>query len=211
MHPASIRPEQFEALVREHQAMVFRTIARLTGRGAHVEDLAQEVFLRLHRALPYFRGDATMATYLYRITFNVAQDEWKRRRRERLHIAGEPAFVDEDGEDWMENLPSGPFAGAHARTPEQSLLTAEFQQAVETALAGLAEMERAALVLYHQEECSYEGIAAILGVPINTVRTHMHRGRQKLREAMQRHAASSAIRGPVASKDRGLVTAGRER
>src|SRR6202034_1064446 len=94
-------PEEFEALVREHQGMVFRTLTRMTGGGAQVEDLAQEVFLRLYRALPYFRGEATLSTYIYRIVVNVAQDEWKRRRKERQHIASAPAFEDEaDAAQW---------------------------------------------------------------------------------------------------------------
>src|SRR5689334_13562730 len=81
----SVSPDptaEFEQLVREHQAAVFRTLTRLTGTTDHVDDLAQEVFLRLYRALPGFRGEALVSTYLYRITVNVAQDEWKRRRRE---------------------------------------------------------------------------------------------------------------------------------
>ena len=62
--------------------MVFRTLTRLTGSAECVDDLAQEVFLRLYRALPGFRGEAQLSTYLYRIVINVAQEEWKRRRRE---------------------------------------------------------------------------------------------------------------------------------
>ena len=56
---------------------------------------------------------------------------------------------------------------------------------MEAALRELPEMERAVLVLYHQEECSYEGIAAALGLPINTVRTHLHRGRKRLSEVLR--------------------------
>src|SRR5271156_3128316 len=98
-------PEQFESLVREQQGMVFGTLTRMTGPGAHVEDLAQEVFLRLYRALPEFRGDAAISTYLYRIVVNVAQDEWKRRRKERAMIASEPAAGDEgDAGEWIENF-----------------------------------------------------------------------------------------------------------
>ena len=62
--------------------MVFRTLLRLTGSQEHLDDLAQEVFLRLYRALPNFRGESLVTTYLYRIAVNVAQDEWKRRRRD---------------------------------------------------------------------------------------------------------------------------------
>jgi RNA polymerase sigma-70 factor (ECF subfamily) len=78
----------FEQIVRDHQAMVFRTLMRLTGRRDGVDDLAQDVFLRLFRALPGFRNEALVSTYLYRIAVNVAQDEWKRRRREdRTHVS----------------------------------------------------------------------------------------------------------------------------
>lgn len=178
-------PEQFEALVREHQAMVFRTLTRMTGAGPHVEDLAQEVFLRLYRALPDFRGDSTLTTYLYRIVINVAQDEWKRRRREREFAAAPPASFDEDeSAEWLENLPGDTIHG-HARTPEQLLSDAELVSAVDAALLALPETERAVLVLYHQENCSYEAISSALEMPINTVRTHLHRGRKRMSQLIR--------------------------
>lgn len=178
--------------MREHQLTVFRTLSRLTGAGPHVEDLAQEVFFRLYRALPEFRGDAMLSTYLYRITVNVAQDEWKRRRREREHFAAEPLFEDEEQGAWLENQPPENFSGEHTRTPEELLFTAETQAAVEAALLELPEHERAVLVLYHQEECSYEGIAAALTMPVNTVRTHLHRGRRHLAALVQGKLARPA-------------------
>ena len=73
-------PQTFEQIVRDHQSLVFRTLLRLTGP-EHLEDLAQDVFLRLFRALPNFRGEAQITTFLYRIAVNVAQNEWKRRQR----------------------------------------------------------------------------------------------------------------------------------
>jgi RNA polymerase sigma-70 factor, ECF subfamily len=178
-------PEAFEALVREHQGLVFRTLTRFTGAGAHVEDLAQEVFLRLYKALPYFRGESLMSTYLYRITYNVAQDEWKRRKRERAFVASEPVFGEDEDAGWIENFAGDALAGEHARSPEQRMVDAEMQMSVEAALGELSEIERAVLVLYHQEECSYEGISAALELPINTVRTHLHRGRKKLGERLK--------------------------
>jgi RNA polymerase sigma-70 factor (ECF subfamily) len=177
-------PERFEELVREHQGMVFRTLTRLTGSGAQVEDLAQEVFLRLYRALPEFRGESLLSTYLYRIVVNVAQDEWKRRRKERSRLVSEPVLDEDEAGGWMENF-AGDELTEHARNPEQRMADAEMVEAVEAAMLGLPEVERAVLVLYHQEECSYEGIAAALGLPINTVRTHLHRGRKRLSEALR--------------------------
>lgn len=178
-------PQAFEALVREHQSMVFRTLSRMTGPGSHVEDLAQEVFLRLYRALPDFRGDSTLTTYLYRIVINVAQDEWKRRRRDREFVAAPPASSD-DGEstEWLENLPGDDLRG-HSRTPEQLLSDSELQSAVDDALLSLPEAERAVLILYHQEDCSYDAISTALDMPINTVRTHLHRGRKRMSQLIR--------------------------
>ncbi len=186
-------PEGFESLVREQQTLVFRTLHRLTGPGPHLEDLAQEVFLRLFRALPDFRGDAQLSTYLYRITVNVSQDEWKRRRRDRDHIAPTPASDDTDAPSpWLENQPAGDFEGQHTRTPEQHLSEAETAAAVDAALLSLPPAERAVLVLFHQEELSYEGIAAALSLPVNTVRTHLHRGRKRLAALLQGRLAAPA-------------------
>ncbi|MGI4829800.1 MAG: RNA polymerase sigma factor [Janthinobacterium lividum] len=182
--------EGFERLVREHQGMVFRTLTRLTGPGAQVEDLAQEVFLRLYRALPEFRGTAMLSTYLYRIVYNVAQDEWKRRRRERERFGPEPSgFEDDEPGEWMENQPGDLRSGEHNRTPEEVVSDTETQAAVEAALLDLPEAERAVLVLFHSEDLSYEGIAAALGLPLNTVRTHLHRGRKRLAELVTKRLA----------------------
>jgi RNA polymerase sigma-70 factor (ECF subfamily) len=169
----------FEQIVRDHQAMVFRTLLRLTGSREHLDDLAQDVFLRLYRALPAFRGEALLSTYLYRITVNVAQDEWKRRRREERPLVSMEAD-NEDESGWEDRL-AHPDPDA-----EQQLSAKQFQRAVEAQLQQLSAVERAVLVLYHQEERSYEQIALALELPIGTVRTHLHRGRKKLREGIQR-------------------------
>jgi RNA polymerase sigma factor (sigma-70 family) len=167
----------FEQIVQDHQAMVFRTLARLVGP-QNLEDLAQDVFLRLYRALPNFRGDAQIATYLYRIAVNVAQNEWKRCRREdRRHVSLS------DDADWESRL-EHPAPNAIEQLEEH-----EFAQLVDEHLQRLTLAERSILVLYHQEERTYEQIAQTLSLPINTVRTHLHRGRKKLREALLQHSA----------------------
>ncbi len=160
--------------------MVFRTLARLTGRTDQIDDLAQDVFLRLFRALPNFRGEALVSTYLYRITVNVAQDEWKRRKRDdRTHVSLSERHGDEESGWSWENRLEHPGANALEQL-EQS----EFQQLVETHLMRLSQVEKTVLVLYHQEERSYEQIAEALQIPIGTVRTHLHRGRKKLKDAI---------------------------
>lgn len=155
--------------------MVFRTLYRLTGSREHIEDLAQEVFLRLYRALPNFRGESLVTTYLYRIAVNVAQNEWKRRRRTDRPLVS----ISEEATAWEERLEHPD------RNAEQQMEELEFRLRVEENLQELSSVERTVLVLYHQEERSYEQIAAALGMPIGTIRTHLHRGRKKLRERLQ--------------------------
>jgi RNA polymerase sigma factor (sigma-70 family) len=169
----------FEQVVREHQRMVFRTLLRLTGSREHLDDLAQEVFLRLFRALPQFRGDALVTTYLYRIAVNVAQDEWKRRRRDLQRMVS----ISQEDPGWENRLPHPD------RNAEEQMAEREFQGVVEEQLQRLSGVERAVLVLYHQEERTYEQIALALSLPIGTVRTHLHRGRKKLRDLIQARQA----------------------
>lgn len=170
------RQVSFEQVVREHQDMVFRMLVRLTGTREHVDDLAQQVFLRLYRALPSFRGDALLTTYLHRIVVNVAQDEWKRRKKE----SDRNTSLSDDIAGWEQRL--------HHPSPsaEQELETRELQHTVERAMQTLSAIERSVLVLYHQEERSYQQIAETLKLPIGTVRTHLHRGRAKLRSELER-------------------------
>jgi RNA polymerase sigma factor (sigma-70 family) len=165
----------FEQIVRDHQTMVFSTLIRLTGSREHIDDLAQEVFLRLYRALPAFRGEALLSTYLYRIVANVAQDEWKRRRRDDRPLV---SFSDDES-DWEDRLQHP------APDAEQQFAERQFRYSVEQQLQRLSPVEKTILVLYHQEELSYEQIAQSLKLPIGTVRTHLHRGRKKLREGME--------------------------
>jgi len=173
---------QFEEVIREHQAFVFRTLVRLTGSREHVEDLAQEVFLRLYRGMDSFRGDAKLTTYLYRITLNVAQDEWKRRRKEQAHTS-----FDDPDEGWGERLP-------HADGDAEQILSAkEAMAGLERALGDLSEAERQVIVMFHQEELTYEKIADVLSLPLNTVRTHLHRGRKKLKERLREGRKSCAM------------------
>jgi RNA polymerase sigma-70 factor, ECF subfamily len=171
--------DQFEALIREHQGMVFRTLVRLTGSREHIEDLAQEVFLRLFRGMQHFRGDASVSTYLHRVVVNVAQDEWKRRRKERNFDS-----MSDENLGWEDRL------AASGDNAEHLLARKQLSNLIDGAMAELSEAERAVLVLYHQEECSYEQISLALDLPLGTVRTHLHRGRQKLKEKMQARMGS---------------------
>src|ERR1700744_5191281 len=115
--------------------MVFRTLLRLTGSREHLDDLAQDVFLRLYRALPSFRGEALLTTYLHRIVVNVAQDEWKRRKR----IDQRQTSISDETSGWEDRL--------HHPAPnaEQELATRELQLRVEEEMGKLSAVERSIL------------------------------------------------------------------
>jgi RNA polymerase sigma factor (sigma-70 family) len=172
----------FEQIVRDHQQMVFRTLARLLGpriQQTRLEDLAQDVFLRLFRALPNFRGDAQITTYLYRIALNIAHDEANRSRREARTQVSLSAPIPGTESDWESRL-EHPAPNALTELEQD-----EFAHLVEAHLQALSHTERSILILFHQEDQTYEQIASALTMPINTVRTHLHRARKKLREALQ--------------------------
>jgi RNA polymerase sigma-70 factor, ECF subfamily len=162
--------EDFAKLIETHQASVFRTLARLTGEREGLEDLAQEVFLRLYRALPHFEGRAKLSTFLYRLIVNVVNDEWSRRRTARR----------------MEPLDRAAFDVPHpAPSPADLLERSRFQDALEAALATLPLRDRTLLALHYQEGRSYDDICTILDVPMGTVKTQLYRAREKLRAAMK--------------------------
>ena len=176
---------RFRALVEKHAPMVFRTLLRLLGRSEGLDDLAQDCFLRLYRALPAFRGEALVSTYLYRIVVNVAQDELQRRHREERPLTS----LADEAEDWGDRLQHP------GRNAEELLMEREFAEAVERALGQLSAIQRTVLVLYHQEERTYEQMAAVLSMPIGTVRTHLHRARARLRELIGHAVGNTAESG----------------
>jgi RNA polymerase sigma factor (sigma-70 family) len=161
----------FEQLVERHQEMVFRTLARLTGEREGLEDMAQEAFLRLFRALPHFRGEAQVSTFLYRIIVNVVNDEFRDRKRARLSSP-----IDDEAARGLAHAAAVPAVLAER---------AQMQQAVEEALLRLAPADRIILTLHYQEGRSYGEIAAILDSPMGTVKTHLYRARERLKIMMK--------------------------
>ncbi|MGO4213215.1 RNA polymerase sigma factor [Terriglobus sp. YAF25] len=152
--------------------------------------------LQTYRALPTFRGEAMLSTYLYRITVNVAQDEWKRRRR-----VDDPLLPmstgEEDGGPTLEDRLAHRDPGA-----EQQLLSGEFWSMVQQQVMTLTPVERTVLTLFHQEEQTYEQIALTLNLPINTVRTHLHRARTRLKQRVEQAMKPEAVKPAVTIHER---------
>lgn len=164
-------PLAFHAFVVKHQRPVFALLSRMLGRGPHVEDLAQETFLRAHRALPDFDpgGAAKVSTWLLTIATRLALDERKRRRPE---IA---ADVEADA------LPS------HS-SPHRDRERAELRVALERAARELPDDQCAALVLSEIDGLSLAEVGSVLGIPEATAKTRVHRAREKMKASLSSFA-----------------------
>lgn len=157
----------FRRLVERHRDRAYGLALRILRSAPDAEDAAQEAFVRAWRALPSFRGEAGFSTWLYRIVARQSFDRLDqiKRRRERetaLDAVAEPA-------------------GAAPADATRSLA-----RRLERLMAALSPVQRAAVTLYYWQDLSVEDVAAALGIPENTVKTHLSRARTELRDAWRR-------------------------
>lgn len=169
--------EAFADLVRAEKDRVFRVALSVLGpgRAADAEDVAQEVFVRAHRALPSFRGESRVGTWLYRLAFNRAVDHRRRLRRRAEAPLEEPGAA------------AVPPAAGGGSDPYRAARGAEEARAVRRALARLPDRERAVLHLHYWLGHTVGEIGELLGLPDGTVKSHLHRGRERLRKELERH------------------------
>jgi RNA polymerase sigma-70 factor (ECF subfamily) len=169
----------FAELVRRHQSSVRACLRKLTaGNHALADDLAQETFVLAWRNLKSFRQEAAFATWLYRIATNCWLGDARKRKETLLGDVGE----DRDDDEMAGAL--GDFAPDHASGTT-------LKMDLERALAALSEGERAAIVQCYHNDLSHEEAAYVLGMPVGTVKTHILRGKQKLKLALAAWAPPS--------------------
>ena len=160
----------FEELVTMYQHRVFGVALRMLGSAAEAQDAAQEAFLRAHRGLAGFRGDAKLSTWLYAITSRLCLN--------RL-ASGERRLV-RHGEETLLRLAD------EGRQPDAALERSELEAALHRAIAELPEERRIVVVLRDLEGLSYEEIAKVLDLELGTVRSRLHRARADLKDKLER-------------------------
>lgn len=160
----------FERLIERHQTLVIGTVARMLGSNSDVEDLAQQVFLRVWRNAARYVPRAKFTTWLLKITRNLVFNEMRRTKR-HAHV---PIQSEAPGEDL-------PMKDESVQSPAESLLEHELQRAIESAIMALPETQRMALVLRRYETRSYEEIAEILDLSVPAVKSVLFRARTELR------------------------------
>jgi RNA polymerase sigma-70 factor (ECF subfamily) len=163
----------FAELVRRHQSAVRACLRKLTaGNHALADDLAQETFVLAWRNLKSFRNEARFSTWLHRIATNCWLAD-ARKRKETLLGDRDAELADEDDAD-----------DAHGEATPDHARGASLRMDLERAMALLSEGERAAIVQCYHNDMTHEEAAYVLGMPVGTVKTHVLRGKQKLRIAM---------------------------
>jgi RNA polymerase sigma-70 factor (ECF subfamily) len=180
--------QAFAVLLDRYQGKVQRMIRRMWSRDQQlVEDLVQDVFLRVFRGLPGFAGECSLGAWIHRIAVNVCISEIRQRRalkRDRLTLSLDAPIGGHDGKDPLYLDPPAPQVD-----PGEPSERDELYRQCRQAIADLPELWRVILTLRDLEGRSYEEIAEILKLPIGTVRSRLHRARARVRKAIDGGAA----------------------
>lgn len=166
----------FQLLVRRFRKKIYSIAFGITLDAEESRDIVQDVFLQVYRSIVDFRGDASLATWLHRITVNLSLN-WKRRWARRLrwlHRSSTPAAGEAEEEPASEHP-----------TPEHRLVDAQTRQLIDGALKQLTPQARTVFVLREIEGLTYEEIAYATGIKLGTVRSRLFHARQQLRTILQ--------------------------
>jgi RNA polymerase sigma-70 factor (ECF subfamily) len=165
-----------EKLIERHQALVAGTVARMLGSNSDVEDIAQQVFIRVWKSARRYVPRAKFTTWLLKITRNLVFNELRRTKR-HAHVPLQPEPGTEDP----------PLKDETNLAPDASLLEVELRRTIEEAILQLPETQRMALVLRRYEQLSYDQIAEILDLSVPAVKSVLFRARTELRSQLSKY------------------------
>jgi RNA polymerase sigma-70 factor (ECF subfamily) len=171
------RAGAFEQLVREYQGLCWHVVQRMVRHPEDTRELCQEAFLRVHRYLHQYRFDSPLKSWIGQVAYSVAKRHLERKRiaLADVHVGG--GMDEDDGSSLLDNLGDGTdLQDAHAQAGEERELHAAIEQ--------LPPLQRTILTLYHLEELPIGEIATITGLAEGTIKSHLFRSRNKLREIL---------------------------
>jgi len=170
----------YGTLVAKYQDRIYNLVCRMTGNAADGEDLAQETFMRALERLDQFRGRSQFYTWLFRIAVNLTISDRRRAGRVRFHsLTGPDEFEQTQSEQLTAHI-----AKRRAPAPDARSLAGERQKRVFDALDCLEDEFKIVVVLRDIEDMDYAGIADVLGVPVGTIKSRLHRARCILKEKL---------------------------
>lgn len=166
----------FRNLVERHQNSLVGTVTKMLGNDSDSEDIAQQVFIRVWKHAKRYKPDNKFTTYLYTIARNLVYNESRRRSRKKTTSS------DQLSDDYHLQFPDDAN-----HEPDNNLLEAELQNAIDDAIQKLPENQRMAVVLRRYENVSYEEIAVILDTSVPSVKSLLFRARTTLREHLAKY------------------------
>lgn len=175
-HAAQGDPAAFEAIMRRHNRLLFRTARSILKSDTEAEDALQEAYLRAWRALGSFRADARLSTWLVRIVANEALGRLRQRHAQVIPLEAAMQSTEPDTQAHLHDDPDG--------QPDRLAMRAELRRLMEARIDLLPEVFRCVFVLRAVEELSVEEVASALGIPEATVRSRFFRARGLLRESL---------------------------
>jgi RNA polymerase sigma-70 factor, ECF subfamily len=172
----------FNELVRLYDKRVFRLVLRMLNDRAEAEDVAQEVFVTIFKAIGSFRGESKLSTWIYRIATNHCKNRVKYLDR---RARGKKTELDELSEHGaMESASMS--SSAQVSRPDEQAEANQIERIVRAAIAELDDDQRELVILRDVENLSYEEIQQITGLPEGTVKSRLHRARLVLMKAVQK-------------------------
>ncbi len=165
----------FADVFDEYQRPIYNYLLRMTQNQAEAEDLTQETFIRVHRGLPNFRGEASLSTWIYRIATNVSLDHFRRNVTRQAKAALSLEEMESDRE-WLVDETSS--------SPEQLAAQSEMSACVQRFIQRLPPDYRTVLVLHDLQNLKNREVADVLDLSLSTVKIRVHRARNKLRAAL---------------------------
>ena len=165
----------FNQLVQLHQGAVYRQLLRILGDPAEAEDIAQEVFVTVFKAIETFRGESRLSTWIHRIAQNHARNRLKFHGRHKRK-------GDSPLEEHTEETLAAPETGSRLPRPDHQVEAQQAETHIQRAMESLDEEQRTLIVLRDLEHMSYEDIQQQTGLPSGTVKSRLHRARMALHE-----------------------------
>lgn len=171
--------EVFDVLAQRYSSRAYQIAYGVLGSKEDAEEVAQDVFIRIYKALPKFRGDAEFSTWMYRIAMNLARNKyrWNKSRGARQNISIQATEEDEESGRGIQ-------VSADELSPDTQAELTEFTGNVMKEIENLPPLYREALVLRNIEEMSYERIATVLGCKLGTIKSRIARAREELRKRL---------------------------
>ena len=180
-------PEALTQLIVGQQHYIYSIAMSVLKHPDDAADLTQDAFMRLFRALPQYNGESRFTTWLYRLVVNLGRDELRRRGRQVPMV---PPVADEEGQDDLSSVADDD----RWADPSLALDSRELRDDVRRALSQLEEHYRLVLTLYYFDDMKYNDIAEVLDIPLNTVKSHIRRGKERLAALLQAQEQPPAAR-----------------